>query len=204
MLSMAGGTAEWAACRPFILAGKRSGTLDRRAALDRFFAGIERRAFRIAEMATKDADEALDLVQDAMLKLVQHYGGRNESEWGPLFHRILQHKIRDWYRRTTVRSRWRLWLGRWDDDDEGDPLETIPDSTALAADEALSQKGAVAALESALRDLPLRQQQAFLLRVWEEYDVAQTARIMGCSEGSVKTHLSRAIHTLRRRLKDYR
>lgn len=183
---------------------ERSWSLDRREALNRFFTGVERRAFRMAEMATKDPDEALDLVQDAMLKLVQHYGARDEAEWPPLFHRILQHKIRDWYRRTTVRNRWRLWLGRWDEDQEGDALEAVPDSSTPAADEVVSQKGATVALERALRELPLRQQQAFLLRLWEEYDVAQTARIMGCSQGSVKTHLSRAVHTLRQRLKDHR
>ena len=181
---------------------EREDALDRSRALDRFLAGVERRAFRMAQIATKDADDALDLVQDAMLKLVQHYAGRNEDEWGPLFYRILQSKIRDWYRRTTVRNRVRAWLHP-DEEDESDALAQIPDTSERHADERLAQKRAMQALDTALRALPLRQQQAFLLRVWEEYDVAQTARIMGCSEGSVKTHLSRAIHTLRVRLGEH-
>jgi RNA polymerase sigma-70 factor (ECF subfamily) len=157
----------------------------------------------MAQIATKDADDALDLVQDAMLKLVQHYATRSENEWGPLFHRILQSKIRDWYRRTTVRNRVRAWLGRTDEEDESDALEQIPDTSEPHADERLALKRAAQALDLALHALPFRQQQAFLLRVWEEYDVAQTARIMGCSQGSVKTHLSRAIHTLRDRLGEH-
>ena len=157
----------------------------------------------MAHISTGDVDEAHDLVQEAMLKLVQHYASRHEDEWGPLFHRILQSKIRDWYRRTTVRNRVRVWLGQSDGDDELDPLERIPDTSAPNADERLVHKRATQALDIALRALPLRQQQAFLLRVWEEYDVTQTARIMGCSDGSVKTHLSRALHTLRERLGEH-
>jgi RNA polymerase sigma-70 factor (ECF subfamily) len=178
--------------------GGRISTLEERQALDRFLAGIERRAFRMAQIATGHDDEALDLVQEAMLKLVERYGTRDEAEWGPLFHRILQSKIRDWYRRTKVRSRWRLWLGRDEDGEEADdPLDAIADTTAPKADHQLKIKEAAAALDAALRTLPLRQQQAFLLRAWEELDVAQTAAAMGCSEGSVKTHYFRAIHALR-------
>jgi RNA polymerase sigma-70 factor (ECF subfamily) len=152
----------------------------------------------MAQIATGHDDEALDLVQEAMLKLVERYGTRDEAEWGPLFHRILQSKIRDWYRRTKVRSRWRLWLGRDEDGEEaGDPLDAIADTTIPTADHQLKIKEASSALDAALRTLPFRQQQAFLLRAWEELDVAQTAAAMGCSEGSVKTHYFRAIHTLR-------
>lgn len=176
----------------------RISTLEETRALDRFLAGVERRAFRMAQIATGHDDEALDLVQEAMLKLAERYGTRDEAEWGPLFHRILQSKIRDWYRRTKVRSRWRLWLGRNEDGEEaGDPLAAIADTTTPMADHQLKIKEASAALDAALRTLPFRQQQAFLLRAWEELDVAQTAAAMGCSEGSVKTHYFRAIHTLR-------
>jgi RNA polymerase sigma-70 factor (ECF subfamily) len=158
----------------------------------------------MAQIATGDADEAMDLVQDAMLKLVQHYGSREQSEWGPLFHTILQSRIRDWYRRTKVRNRWRQWLGRGSDDDEqADPLESVADAGQLSNDEQLALKRAGAALEQALRSLPIRQQQAFLLRTWEELNVADTARSMGCSEGSVKTHYFRAIRTLRTLLGDH-
>ena len=178
--------------------GGRISTLEETRALDRFLAGVERRAFRMAQIATGHDDEALDLVQEAMLKLVERYGTRDEAEWGPLFHRILQSKIRDWYRRTKVRSRWRLWLGRDKDGEEaGDPLDAIADTTTPTADHQLKIKEASSALDAALRTLPFRQQQAFLLRAWEELDVAQTAAAMGCSEGSVKTHYFRAIHTLR-------
>lgn len=178
--------------------GGRVSTLEERRALDRFLAGVERRAFRMAQIATGHDDEALDLVQEAMLKLVERYGMRAEAEWGPLFHRILQSKIRDWYRRRKVRSRWRLWLGRDEDGGEADdPLEALPDTVTPSADHQLQTKEAAAALDAALRTLPLRQQQAFLLRAWEELDVAQTAAAMGCSEGSVKTHYFRAVHTLR-------
>lgn len=186
--------------RPVCWSIERGDALDRIRALDRFLAGVERRAFRMAHISTGDVDEAHDVVQEAMLKLVQHYASRPEDEWGPLFYRILQSKIRDWYRRSAVRNRLRVWLGQSDGDDESDPLERIPDASEANADERLVHKRAIQALDIALRALPLRQQQAFLLRVWEEYDVAQTARIMGCSDGSVKTHLSRALHTLRERL----
>jgi RNA polymerase sigma-70 factor (ECF subfamily) len=170
--------------------------------LDRFLAGIERRAFRLAHIAVGNEDEALDLVQDAMLKLVDRYRNRPEKEWGPLFHCILQSRIRDWYRRTRVRNRLREWFGAIPDE-EDDPLDQYPDVHAVPADEELRRKRACQALHVALRTLPLRQQQAFLLRAWEELDVAQTAAAMGCSEGSVKTHFFRAVQALRKRLGDH-
>ena len=184
--------------------GERVGSLDRTQALDRFLAGIERRAFRMAQIATGNADEALDLVQDAMLKLVQKYRDRTEGEWGPLFHSILQSRIRDWYRRAKVRNRLREFFhSPADEQEREDPLEQLPDRMTAAPDEDLQRKRACAELEIALRALPLRQQQAFLLRIWEELDVAQTAQAMGCSEGSVKTHLFRALHVLRKRLGEH-
>ena len=143
----------------------------------------------------------LCLVQDAMLKLASTYGERAEGEWGPLFHCILQSRIRDWYRRERVRNRLREFFRSPHDEEEGeDPLEQIADSTAVAPDEDVQRKRACAELDVALRALPLRQQQAFLLRIWEELDVAQTAQAMGCSQGSVKTHLFRALQVLRTRL----
>lgn len=177
-------------------------TLESKQALDRFLASVERRAFLIARMATGSADEALDIVQDAMLQLVQHYGGRGENEWPPLFHRILQRRIVDWYRRTRVRHRWRHWFSG-DETDDADPLQNLPDPGATDPPDLAATGRTMVALEAAVARLPLRQQQAFLLRAWEGLDVKQTADAMGCSEGSVKTHYSRAVHSLREQLKDH-
>lgn len=160
----------------------------------------------MAHLAIHNPDEALDVVQDAMITLVKRYGHRSESEWGPLFYRILQSRITDWHRRNWVRTRWRTWLTGSENDGEpcdADSWERIPDARAPDPSEQLAQRRAAHAVERALRELPLRQRQAFLLRAWEGYDVAQTARAMGCSEGSVKTHYSRAVQALRKRLADH-
>ena len=172
--------------------------------MDRFLAGVEGRAYRMAWIATGNREDALDIVQDAMLRLVKGYAGRPEAEWPPLFQRIVQSSIRDWYRRSRVRNRWRQWLGFGPDaDDGGDPLETTIASQAPGPDGALAASHAIDALDAALRALPLRQQQAFLLRQWEGLSVAETAAAMGISEGSVKTHHSRAVQALRDRLEDH-
>lgn len=172
--------------------------------MEQFLSGVERRAFRMAQLATGDRDEAMDLVQEAMLKLVQKYGEKPEAEWPPLFYRILQSRILDWHRRATVRNRVRHWFGRTEDEDQDeDPLEQLPDPAGDDPAQVLANHRAMLALDEALRALPLRQQQAFLLRAWEGLDTAETARAMGCSEGSVKTHYSRAVHTLRERLGDH-
>lgn len=172
-------------------------------ALDRFLAGVERRAFVTARFATGNADDAQDIVQDAMLTLVRSYARRDEQEWGPLFHTILQSRITDWHRRNKVRNRLRVWFGKRDEDDEDDPLQNIADGRSPNPSQQLKDKQAMAALESAIHKLPARQQQAFLLRLWDGLDVAQTARAMKCSEGSVKTHYSRAVHALREQLEDH-
>jgi RNA polymerase sigma-70 factor, ECF subfamily len=154
--------------------------------------------------AVRDEDAALDVVQDAMLKLTEKYSGKPLAELPMLFQRILQNTIHDHFRRQKVRSTWTTLLsafGQKDDkDDDFDLLETLParsDSNA-AADPArqLEQGQIVAIIEQALARLPARQRQAFLLRYWEELDVAEAAKAMGCSQGSVKTHCSRAVHAL--------
>ncbi len=133
-----------------------------------------------------------------MLRLVQRYSARDDAGWGPLFHTILQHRIRDWYRRTKVRNRWRQWLGeREEADEQYDPLESVADTSQPSSEEQLALKRAAGALDQALRTLPFWQQQAFLLRAWEELDVAQTVTAMGCSQGSVKTHYFQVAHALR-------
>jgi RNA polymerase sigma-70 factor (ECF subfamily) len=179
---------------------------NRRLAMDRFLGSVERRAYRMAEMATQSREEALDIVQDAMVSLVKRYAAKPESEWRLLFYKILQSKIRDWYRRARVRRRWNWFrlLGVEGQDPEGeDPIESLPDEPAADPAERVMMGQFAAALVSALRQLPLRQQQAFLLRGWEGLSVSESASAMGCSEGSVKTHYSRAIHALRNALGEY-
>ena len=171
-------------------------------ALDRFLAGVERRALRIAQFGTGNREDAFDVVQDAMLRLVQRYADRPAQEWGPLFHRILQSRIAEFHRREAVRRRWRVWF-RGDEDARGDTLENQPAPADTGPERRSNAEDMTGALERALGGLPLRQQQAFLLRMWEGLNVADTARAMGCSEGSVKTHLSRAMRALREQLEDY-
>jgi RNA polymerase sigma-70 factor (ECF subfamily) len=151
----------------------------------------------------RDEHVALDIVQDAMMKLAEHYGDRSPEEFPMLFQRILQNTIRDHYRRQKVRSLWTTLfssLTPQHNSEEFDPLDTLVDednpSQAARPDDALVQSQLVAAVEEALSELPARQREAFLLRYWEELDTAETAAAMGCSEGSVKTHCSRATHAL--------
>jgi RNA polymerase sigma-70 factor, ECF subfamily len=178
----------------------RRTTLNQEVALDRFLSAVEVKAFRMARIATGNEDDALEIVQETMLTLVQRYGTRSEQEWGPLFHRILQNRIRDWYRRSKVRNRFRVWFNR--DTDEDDPLENRPDPAAEEPLQQLEKERFGAALEKAISELPNRQQQAFLLRAWEGMSVEEAAAAMGISGGSVKTHYSRAVHTLREQLEE--
>jgi len=181
-----------------------AGTLQRERQLNQFLADVERRALRIAEIAVRDRDEALDLVQDAMIKLVNNYARRPEGEWTPLFYRILQNGIRDWHRRQKVRNRVMVWFGRRDaGEDHYDPVAHAPDPAGRSPDEELQTGQAMEKLEEAVHALPTRQREAFMLRTFEGLDVAGTAVAMGCSEGSVKTHYSRAVHRLRDKLGEY-
>jgi RNA polymerase sigma-70 factor (ECF subfamily) len=172
---------------------------DSAGALATFLAGVERKAFRMAQIALRDADDALDAVQDAMLQLVRRYAERPEAEWKPLFYRILENRVRDQHRRRSVRNRVFAWLpghGREAEEAVADPIAEAGDPGP--GPEALLESGqALAALEAALRRLPARQRQAFLLRNFEGLDVAGTAAAMGCSQGSVKTHYFRAVQALR-------
>ena len=169
-----------------------------------FLAEVERRAFKQAMFAVRDEHSAVDIVQDAMLKLTEKYSDKPAAELPMLFQRILQNTIHDHFRRQKVRSTWTTVLsalGRGDEkEDDFDPLETLrakSDSNAAADPAAQLEQGQIVALiEQALERLPARQREAFLLRYWEELDVAETAAAMGCSEGSVKTHCSRAVHAL--------
>ncbi|MGC8520360.1 MAG: RNA polymerase sigma factor [Steroidobacteraceae bacterium] len=171
-------------------------------ALGQFLASVELKAFRIAQAALRHEDDALDAVQDAMLQLARAYADRPAEEWKPLFYRILENRIRDLRRRRSVRERVMAWMPFTAEADEAsDPLATavspeLPLPRRIEIDETLS------AVQRALGGLPRRQQQVFLLRTLEGLDVAQTARAMGCSQGSVKTHYFRALRALRAQLGD--
>ncbi|MBR9910770.1 MAG: RNA polymerase sigma factor [Gammaproteobacteria bacterium] len=178
--------------------------------MDRFLASVERRAYCIANMAVGNREDALDLVQETMIKLVDQYLHKPEPDWPALFHTILQSKIRDFYRRERVRKRWRVWLDRFGIGDEQDPHET-PDPLSQAPDPNLQEpqveidnRRGMELLNSALQCLPPRQQQAFLLRAWEGLSTDETARAMGISSGSVKTHYARARAVLQQELQDYK
>lgn len=176
----------------------------RAASLNTFLASVEHRAFRMATVVTRDRDAALDLVQDAMFKLVRRYAQRPPEEWRPLFFRCLQNCIRDWQRRQWLRRR--LFLQADEarrDDEDGDTRSDagdVVDPAALDGATEAQRAQAMNVLKQALRDLPARQREAFELRVWEGLDVRDTALAMACAEGSVKTHLSRALSSLRSKL----
>jgi RNA polymerase sigma-70 factor (ECF subfamily) len=178
--------------------------LQRERQLNRFLAEVERRALRIAEIGVRDRDEALDLVQDAMIKLARNYADRPEGEWPPLFYRILQNGVRDWHRRQKVKNRVMVWFGRGTSgDDDYDVIASAPDPAGRSPDEQLRTHQTMQQLEASIQELPGRQREAFMLRTFEGLDVAGTAAAMGCSEGSVKTHYSRAVHSLRDKLGDH-
>lgn len=169
--------------------------------MEGFLRSVERQAFVMARAMIGDADEAMDIVQDAMLRFVRRYSSRPGDQWRPLFFRIVVNRVRDLQRRRAVRGRVMSWFR---DERQPDPVEVAP--AGRDADPAVAVQGqeAMAALQGAMELLPARQQQAFALRCLEGMDVATTARVMGCSAGSVKTHYSRALAALRPRLEEYR
>ena len=178
------------------------------AELSQFLSSVERRAYKHAAFAVRDDHAALDIVQDAMLKLAEKYGGKPAAELPLLFQRILQNTLRDFYRRQKVRNAWvTLFSGFQSKQDEAefDPLEILQDdennSAPAAPDDAWQQRQIIAQIELALVKLPARQREAFLLRYWEGLDTMETALAMNCTEGSVKTHCSRATHALAASLK---
>lgn len=178
------------------------------AELSLFLSNVERRAYKHAVFAVRDHHVALDIVQDAMLKLAENYGHKPADELPLLFQRILQNTIRDHYRRQKVQTaRLTLFssLQPKQGEEEFDPLDILEDANNQAVpavpDASLQQKQLISLIEQALSNLPTRQREAFLLRYWEGMDTMETATVMGCTEGSVKTHCSRATHTLAAALK---
>ncbi|HQR23096.1 MAG TPA: RNA polymerase sigma factor [Burkholderiaceae bacterium] len=178
-----------------------------REELSEFLASVERRAFKQAQFAVRDADAALDIVQDAMIKLSESYGDRPADEFPLLFTRILQNVIHDHFRRHKVRSTWVTLFSALTpaDEPDADPLDTLEALTgsraAESAGDEVEREQVVAVIEEEIGRLPARQREAFLMRYWEDMDVAETAAAMGCSEGSVKTHCSRATQALAKALR---
>lgn len=173
--------------------------------LDAFLASIEKRAYRMAYIALKDRDEALDAVQDAMMRMFQKYAHKTPQEWRPLFYRILNNRITDTHRSHQIRKRLQCWFGRSSKDDETDrdPIDQIGGRSGEQPLHQLQSDYSMQVLEQALNALPLRQQQAFLLRQWEGLSTNETAEAMGCTAGSVKTHLSRALSALKTSLESH-
>ncbi len=169
--------------------------------LSDFLEGVERRAFKQTVYAVRDEHAALDIVQDAMLKLAEKYPDKPVAEYPMLFQRILQNTMRDFWRRQKVRSIWTSLLSSFgssnEDGENRDPLDTIDigDNAQNPAEQVQSSQ-TLRIIENSLAKLPARQREAFVLRYWEEMSVAETAESMGCSEGSVKTHCSRALHAM--------
>ena len=176
-------------------------TLDQSADLDSFLRQVEGSAFRIAIVSVRDRDEALDIVQDAMLRLATRYAHRDASEWKPLFYRILKNRVRDWARRRAVRRRIMSFLPPRDE--AHDPVAEAPAPLSETPVAELEGREAMAALEAALGELSDRQREVFMLRNFENLDVAETALAMGVSDGSVKTHYSRAVARLRELLGEH-
>ena len=174
--------------------------------MDEFLQRIERRAFHMARMATGSRDDALDIVQDAMFKLVQKYSAKSASEWRPLFYQILNRKITDHYRRNAVKNRIfsLASFGMKASDEGADLIDRAEGRKSDAPDQTVARELQMKILSKAVAQLPGRQRQAFMLRCWEGMSTAITAETMGCSQGSVKTHYSRAMHSLRVSLEDYR
>jgi RNA polymerase sigma-70 factor (ECF subfamily) len=176
------------------------------SSIEEFLKTIERRAFHMARMATGNADSAMDIVQDSMFKLVEKYAHKTPQEWKPLFYRILNSKTTDYYRRKAVRDKifpWSKYVVNTDSDQATDIVDLTAGRLSETPDEMMMRSQRIDKLTGAVNALPRRQREAFMLRCWEGMSTIDTAMTMKCSEGSVKTHYSRAMHSLRDMLEDY-
>jgi RNA polymerase sigma-70 factor (ECF subfamily) len=176
--------------------------------LSDFLKSVEKRAWKRAVYAVRDEDAALDIVQDAMIRLSEKYADRPASELPLLFQRIVSNATMDWFRRQKVRNQVVRNFSDFEvaggegDFDILETLESLGSSLeSESAAESVSRAQILQIIDDEVAQLPARQREAFLLRYWEELDVAETAASMGCSEGSVKTHCSRAVHALAKALK---
>ncbi len=175
------------------------------AELNQFLAQIEKRAYAMAMVSVGNPDDALDIVQDVMLTLARQYAKKPADQWRPLFYRMLKNRMTDHHRRQGARSRLFAWFPWQQDSDEGIDLADRAAGPDTQAPERSLLSGEIGEqVEQALRQLPQRQREAFMFRAWEGMDVRETAHAMGCSQGSVKTHYSRAVHHLRELLQGFK
>jgi RNA polymerase sigma-70 factor (ECF subfamily) len=174
--------------------------------LSDFLRSAERRAFKRCLYHVRDEEAALDIVQESMMKLAEHYGDKPPAELPLLFQRILSNCVQDWFRRQKTRRSLFSNLSEFDLPEEADLMEFLPGVLegwgSESAEDTTVRTQTLELLESLIKQLPDRQREAFLLRYWEEMDVAETAAVMGCSEGSVKTHCFRAVQSLSQALRD--
>jgi len=176
--------------------------------LSDFLKSVEKRAFKRTAYAVRNDEAALDIVQDSMIRLAEKYADRPAAELPLVFQRIMSNATMDWFRRQKVRNALFVNLSEFEGGDENDDFDLLElldtsggqSSTENAAD-SVSRRQTLELIDAQVQQLPTRQREAFLLRYWEELDVAETAAVMGCSEGSVKTHCSRAVHALAKALR---
>ncbi|MCP3933530.1 MAG: RNA polymerase sigma factor [Bacteroidetes bacterium] len=172
--------------------------------MEEFLKLVEKKAFRMIQIATGDTDDALDLLQDSMMKFVNNYAKKPESEWKPLFYKVVQNRIKDWFRREKLKNLFFTYIpgvNKKESENQPDPIQLAmdhktPDSIAI-----IKTSQAMEKLDIVLNKLPPRQQQVFLLRAWEGLSTKETATAMTCTQGTVKTHYFRAINTLKQELK---
>ncbi len=169
--------------------------------IDRFLASVQNSGYRMANLATSNTDDALELVQESMMQLVSKYADRPDNELKVLFYKILSSRITDWYRKTAFRNRFHAFFSK-ESYQQGDPVQQVANDCQLPFSETLDNQRMLEVLTQAIQMLSHRQQQAFLLRAWQGFDIRETAEIMGCSGGTVKTHYSRALQQLRNELGD--
>jgi len=179
----------------------RASALSQQESIEQFLRSVEKRAYRMAEVSVRNSEDALDIVQEAMLSLVRRYSKKPEEQWRPLFFRILSNAIIDFHRTRSRRLRFFNWLSPVDEEGD-DPIEQLEDPQPNNGMLNLLRDERIGRLESAIASLSARQQQAFFLRCWEGFSTRETAALMKCSEGSVKTHYSRALTSIKDKLGD--
>ena len=189
----------------FMTSGQRTANTEQLVgAVDEFLQSVQRKALGMARLGVGNQEDAFEIVQDVMMAFVRRYCKKPAAQWPPLFFRALSNRITDHHRRRSVRNRWQGFLGRSDMEGDADPIQLAEDPSGYNPERACADTEFGSALQAALRGLPNRQRQAFLFRTWQGMSVAETATVMSCSAGSVKTHLSRATRALRTKLGEHR